>query len=227
MKIAGFQISRINKTLEAESAFYNELYAKYSEYTMVPKRTFISNLKLASNYIPEGSIVECGVWRGGMISALAEILGSNRSYYLFDSFEGLPPAKTIDGEKALAWQSNKNSKYYYNNCSADESYAIEALQKATIKNYKIVKGWFEKTIPNEINKIDKISVLRLDGDWYDSTILCLNYLFEKVVSGGLVIIDDYYSWDGCSKAVHEFLYRKKLNDQIQSTPEDVCYIIKK
>ncbi|MEE3093051.1 MAG: TylF/MycF/NovP-related O-methyltransferase, partial [Pseudomonadota bacterium] len=71
------------------------------------------------------------------------------------------------------------------------------------------------------------SVLRLDGDWYESTISILENLYDKVATNGLILIDDYYSWDGCSRAVHDFLSDQKLPERIrQSRYGGVAYIVK-
>src|SRR5690242_11563791 len=69
------------------------LYARYREFTMVPPAAFADNLALCAEYARQaGPVIECGVWRGGMSAAMAELLGPGHTYYLFDSFEGLPPA---------------------------------------------------------------------------------------------------------------------------------------
>ena len=173
-----------------------------------------------------GNIVECGVWRGGAIAGIASLLGGNRKYYLFDSFEGLPKAKDIDGSKAIKWQNNVSGSNYYNNCSADESWATKAMEKSgQISNTVIVKGWFENTLSK--TDIDEIFILRLDGDWYDSTMTCLDNLFPKVKVGGLIIIDDYYAWDGCSKALHDYLSKHKRSERIYKLDTSGVYLIKK
>src|ERR1700736_4242629 len=81
----------------ARQALYNRLYEKYREFTMQPMHRFLNNLQLVDRYRPAGCVVECGVWRGGAIAAIAELLGPQRTYLLFDSFEGLPPAGELDG----------------------------------------------------------------------------------------------------------------------------------
>src|SRR5688572_18533132 len=93
-----------------------EIYRKYSTFTMIKPDNYVLNLELARQVrnVP-GAIVECGVWRGGMIAGMAEVLGNSREYILFDSFEGLPKAKEIDGPSALAWQSNTTHPGYYDN----------------------------------------------------------------------------------------------------------------
>jgi O-methyltransferase len=73
---------------------------------------------------------------------------------------------------------------------------------------------------------NEIALLRLDGDWYESTMDCLKYLFPKVVQKGIIIIDDYFTWEGCSKAVHDYLSSIKSTSRIYTSPGGVCYIIK-
>lgn len=170
-----------------------------------------------------GAVVECGVWRGGMSAAIAEVLGAVRSYYLFDSFEGLPPAKEIDGAAAIYWQSKADPKTYYNNCRAEEEQARRAMALAGIDHPKIIRGWFSETL-STFPTNEPIALLRLDGDWYDSTRSCLEALFELVVPGGLIIVDDYFTWDGCSRAVHEYLASRQLPDRLRQSEAGVCYI---
>lgn len=203
-----------------------KIYEKYSDYTMIPKYTFVENLKLCKRFHNiEGCIVECGVWRGGMSAAISEVMGL-RQYYLFDSFEGLPEAKEIDGEAAIKWQSDKEGPLYHDNCKAEIDYATQAMADSGAKNYQLIKGWFSDTLPEFSLNNEKIAILRLDGDWYESTMECLTFLYPKVSKGGIIILDDYYSWDGCSKAVHDYLSTHKLADKIYQIDQYNCYLIK-
>src|ERR1044072_8730209 len=201
------------------------LYNKYSQYTMINASIYVDNLLLAESVKGiKGDIVECGVWRGGMIAGIAEMLGSGRTYYLFDSFEGLPAAKEIDGEAAQNWQSAVDSPGYYNNCKAEMDFAEQAMNM-THTDYECIKGWFNETIPH-FNKTESIGLLRLDGDWYESTWVCLEHFFPKVTHNGLVIIDDYYVWDGCSRAVHDYLSSIKSESRIFPSQSGVAYVAK-
>jgi hypothetical protein len=74
----------------------------------------------------------------------------------------------------------------------------------------IRQGWFQETLPVAKHEIGPIAVLRLDGDWYDSTKVCLENLYDLVTVGGFVLIDDYGYWEGCRRAVDEFLASRKL-----------------
>jgi O-methyltransferase len=218
----GVKIERVSEKNE----LFSSLHMKYESYTMVPKDIFFSNLELVSSFSSiNGSIVECGVWRGGMIAAMCEIL-KGRESILFDSFEGLPEAKEIDGINAIAWQKNKDGDHYFNNCKAEIDFAKKAMDLSGVKDYKLINGWFKDTLKTYVPN-RKIAVLRLDADWYESTIDCLEALFDHVAPGGLIIIDDYHTWDGCSKALHEFLNIRKLNEKIYTTTKGVTYIVKR
>jgi O-methyltransferase len=202
------------------------IYELVKEFTMIEPRVFAENLALAERVrdVP-GCVVECGVWRGGMSAGMGKVLGPGRDYFLFDSFEGLPPAREIDGQAALEWQKAKDAPTYYENCTAGTEYAEKAMRLAGIKSFHLKKGWFEKTLPG-FKPPTPIALLRLDGDWYDSTMACLSHLFDFVTPGGLIILDDYYTWDGCSRALHDFLSRRSAPERIQSFGA-VCFLEKK
>ncbi len=186
-------------------ASFREIYRKFRSFTMLHEAKYVNNLELCFEFKEiSGCVVECGVWRGGMIAGIAEVLGADREYFLFDSFEGLPPAREVDGASAIAWQSDTQSPNYHNNCTAAEEEAAAAMKLSGATSFSLVKGWFNETLPR-FAPPSEIAVLRLDGDWYDSTRVCLENLYPHVAPGGIVIVDDYYNWDGCGRAVNEFL----------------------
>jgi len=191
---------------------------------MVPYALFFDNLTLCQRHAVPGCVVECGVWRGGMSGAMADALPGRR-HYLLDSFEGLPPAKAIDGERAIAWQAAVDSPIYFDNCRAEQAYAQKAMAMSRARSFELVAGWFDKTLPT-FKPQEPIAVLRLDGDWYDSTLVCLQHLYPMVPVGGLIIIDDYHTWDGCTRAVHDYLSANQLRDRIRQSRRGVCYILK-
>lgn len=202
-------------------------FHKFRSFTMMPRHVYVKNLDLvlAHRHVP-GAVVECGTWRGGMIAGIAAVLGNEREYYLYDGFEGLPKAQEIDGAGARAWQENKDSPYYFDNCRAEMLEAENAMKMSGARKYHIVKGWFNKTLTS-FPADTPIAILRLDGDWYESTMACLENLYGKVVPGGIIIIDDYHAWDGCSRAIHEFLQREGLNDRVCQWRDNVAYILKR
>jgi O-methyltransferase len=201
-------------------------YRKFRAYTMVSRSAYIANLELARRHSSiSGSVVECGTWRGGMIAGIAQLLGPHRSYYLFDSFEGLPPAQEIDGESALRWQADTQSPRYYDNCRAAEQDARNAMALAGVRNATITKGWFRNTLP-QAEFLGGIALLRLDADWYESTRDILVNSFQHVNRGGVIIVDDYYAWDGCAKALHEFLSERQRAERI-CVHSEVCFVVKR
>jgi hypothetical protein len=155
------------------------LVKKYRRHTMVPSARAIENLALCHSR-PPGDLVECGCWQGGMIAAISELTA--RRAVLFDSFEGLSPARDIDGPAAMASQSDTSGTDYHDNCPATEHEPRRVMRLART-DYEIYKGWFSDTVPRYARPGNRISILRLDGDWYDSTVLCLNHLFPLVAPG--------------------------------------------
>lgn len=223
MRMIKSLVRKINKQIQYQNM--RKIYRRFHDFTMIPETTYINNLILAGKITNiEGSIVECGVWRGGMIAGIASLLGNERKYYLFDSFEGLPNVEEVDGEAALRWQSDIKSPTYHNNCSAPKELAEKAMKLSGVTQYFISKGWFEDTLPT-FDKNSAIALLRLDGDWYKSTKICLDTLFDLVVTGGVIILDDYYAWDGCSRALHDFLSENKVKERI-SCLSGICYLVK-
>jgi len=208
------------------------LFYKYRTRTMIPFRAYAENLAmisvvLANPRLNNGAIVECGTWKGGMAAGMIETGGPERRYYFFDSFEGLPPAKDIDGLAAKRWQADTTSAIYHNNCTAsleDFRHAVQ-MTGCTLDVIEVHKGFFENTLP--AFDCPPIAVLRLDADWYQSTMICLEKFWPHIMPGGLILIDDYYAWEGCAKAVHAFLAAQQAPERISRGPIGrVAFIIK-
>jgi O-methyltransferase len=221
------QIGR--KAYEAHRLYQLEMiYRRYSSFTMIEKYTYIKNLEIAESFcrVP-GCVVECGVWRGGMSAGLADVLGPDREYFLFDSFEGLPPAEKVDGPAALRWQADIESPAYYDNCRAAADDARRAMARSSAARFSLLKGWFHETLPPFLPP-EPIALLRLDADWYESTLICLTHLYPHLAPGGVLIVDDYEPWDGCARAVHEFLFGQTSGvvPRIRQYKNNVYFIVK-
>jgi O-methyltransferase len=216
-------VGKLARTILRLPAYWR-LAHKYRHYTMLPAPIYVANLLSVQKYhtVP-GCVVECGVWRGGMSAGLAEVLGRGRTYYLFDSFEGLPPANDIDGAAAKAWQANTASPSYHDNCRAEMRFAEEAMAMSGAPDARLVKGWFSSTLP-DFDLGEPIAVLRLDADWYDSTMTCLNHFYDRMHPDGIIILDDYYTWDGCSRAVHRFLADRQSTARVDRSFFYVCVL---
>ncbi|MBD2078131.1 class I SAM-dependent methyltransferase [Phormidium sp. FACHB-592] len=222
-----------------ESTETEQIIQKIRPYSMVPDSGVEFLIKAVQSIYEqqiEGDFVECGVWRGGCAAAmkLAERSlqpHSQRLLHLFDSYEGLPPVQPIDGPMAAGWQQAVDSPWYFDNCTASledvqRNFSQLGLLDSEVHFYK---GWFETTVPEFVKGKSerKIAILRLDGDWYESTKVCLENLYPLVSEKGIIIIDDYYAWDGCAVAVHEYLGSNGLNHRIRSIPDfSSAYIIK-
>ena len=182
----------------------------------------------------EGCFVECGVWRGGCAAVMAYVAhkaGNNRKVHLFDSFKGLPEPIEKDGIEAKIYAGNKVGGRLcgIGKCVAhyeDVDYLLFSLLKLKRENVAIHQGWFQDTIPRIKDEIGPIAILRLDCDWYESTAVCLDYLYDNVVRDGFIIIDDYNSWDGCKKAVNEFLTNRKDKIEMLTIDQYASYFRK-
>ena len=193
----------------------HQILEKVKSYTMTsPER--IIGLVRAVDYIEQhaidGSIVECGVWKGGsMMAALLALKERNREIYLYDTFEGMTEPTDEDlsfkGNTALETYKDKEGNWCYSSLEEVKNNIARVNYPQEYLNF--VKGKVEETIPNKaIPK--KIALLRLDTDWYESTKHEMEYLFPKLVKGGIIIIDDYGHWTGCKKAVDEYISENNI-----------------
>lgn len=222
LRLAGRAARKI--ALLREERELRRIRRRYADFTMVPERNAVANLLLCRRLAPaSGCVVECGVWRGGMSAAMAEVL-PGRLHYLFDSFEGLPPATEADGPAAFAYQADTAAPAYFDNCRAGRASAERAMRMSPARRHELVQGWFEDTLPGFAPE-EPVAVLRLDGDWYESTLRCLEALYPAVAPGGLVVLDDYYQWDGCARAVHEYLARRAEPARIREF-HGVAFLVK-
>ena len=198
-----------------------EIFQDVRAYTMTSVER-IAALVDAVKYIAsagiDGAIVECGVWRGGSMMAIARTLlatgGSERELFLFDTFEGMPAPRPDDvdflGRSGSALlQESKVLTHEEQLNSLLLAYApLDHVQSNMLRTgypkerIHFVKGRVEDTIPAEAP--DTISLLRLDTDWYESTRHELIHLFPRLSRGGVVIIDDYGHWRGSRRAVDEY-----------------------
>ncbi|MDP4283473.1 MAG: TylF/MycF/NovP-related O-methyltransferase [Bacteroidota bacterium] len=174
---------------------------------------------LVKNQI-QGDIVECGVWKGGSMMLIAKRLmqlkDSDRNLFLFDTFEGMsaPDERDFSPIDNLAAQDllNKENRLDGNNvwCYSSLDEVKSNLKKTNYPEGKLFyfKGKVEETLPEPM--VGQIALLRLDTDWYESTRHELEVLYDKIVTGGILIIDDYGHWSGSKKAVDEFIEKRNL-----------------
>jgi len=160
-----------------------------------------------------GDIVECGVWKGGsMMAAIFSLmrLGDlGRTVRLYDTFDGMPPPAEIDrdfaGRSAEEQMRTEDRGSSFIWCLA----ALESVKRNVLSTgypahrIHFIQGRVEETIPHQVP--ERIAVLRLDTDWYESTRHELIHLYPRLEPGGVLIIDDYGHWQGARRATDEFL----------------------
>jgi len=165
----------------------------------------VSLFRLARSVTREGvpgDIVECGVAQGGTAALLATaVRRSTRTLWLYDSFEGLPPPESVDGAVAGQYTGTYRG-------TLDEVRSTLARAGVAEHRTRLVKGWFEDTLPTA--EVAQIALLHIDGDWYRSVKTCLESLYDRVASGGYVVLDDYGYWPGCRLATDEFLRERGI-----------------
>jgi hypothetical protein len=177
-----------------------------------------------------GDLVECGVARGGSAALMAlanERVQDPGMLWLFDSYEGLPDPTSEDFEDD---STGAHVRPLHRGSCLGTYDEVASLLFGTLKlrrdRVTMVQGWFQDTLPEKAPGIPAISVLRLDGDWYASTLCCLEHLYDKVVPGGFVILDDYHSCFGCARAADEFLARRGVRVRIEPDGRGGAYFVK-
>lgn len=196
-----------------------EIMNKCKDYTMTSEERMFS-LYLAVRYIVEakipGDFVECGVWKGGSSMIIAYTLLkmgiNNRKIYLYDTFEGMPEP----GEEDVYISKKEDVKNVWSKETKKEKWLFSPLEEVRKnllsigypeENLIFIKGKVEETIPKTISP--KISLLRLDTDWYSSTYHEMKYLFPKLSKNGILLLDDYNYWKGSKDAVDKYLEETK------------------
>ncbi|MEI6239529.1 MAG: TylF/MycF/NovP-related O-methyltransferase [Planctomycetia bacterium] len=109
---------------------------------------------------------------------------------------------------------------------AENRNLLEQTIQYDARNIHYHHGWFQDTLPVDAAAVGPIAILRLDGDWYASTKACLEHLYDQVVPSGFVIVDDYDTYDGCRKAVDEFIASRSLPVQLHRVDADCRYWVK-
>ena len=204
--------------------FAMKLFLTVRPYTMVTEDRIRNIYDLASDLEKRGvrgAFVECGVWRGGcaaVMAAVAKRARSGRLLWLFDSFEGLPEPTEKDGQMAAEYSGTTRGELRPIErlvAPLDDVRTIMGRLGIDPATVVVRKGWFQDTLPAARSEIGPIALLRLDGDWYESTKVCLQNLYDEVVPGGHVVFDDYDYWEGCRRAVDEFLAERGIQTALQ------------
>lgn len=217
----GYKILKNNEK-EEYSEFY-DLYLECKPYTMTSIERMYALYKAVEYVINnkiEGDFVECGVWKGGSSMLIAKTLLKfgikDRRIWMYDTYEGMSEPTENDkdnlgtGAGELLNNASKeisDSVWCYSELEEVKSNLLTT--KYPIDQIKFIKGKVEDTIPDNLPH-QSISLLRLDTDWYESTLHELTYLYPILAKAGILIIDDYGHWIGAKKAVDEYIAANDL-----------------
>jgi O-methyltransferase len=188
---------------------------------------------IESNSIP-GDIVECGVWRGGSMMAVALTLirlGGIRRLWLYDTFSGMTPPGSEDMDfhgraaKDLLAEQDPDDSLVWGKSSLAQVQAALAETGYPREKIEFVPGPVEDTIP--LQTPESIALLRLDTDWFGSTLHELVHLWPRLVEGGVLIIDDYGYWAGARKAVHQYFSEAGLRPFLHRVDETARLVLKR
>jgi hypothetical protein len=231
-----YQIKSLVNKIKMEQTLEKAASFAYS-FKETVQHTFDCAKKMIDDGI-EGDFVECGVAAGSQIAAMSYALvksNAQKVIYAYDSFEGIPMAGEFDTEQAGIGEITHDKFAPLSERLVSSGITVHSLENVIsnfnylglpTSNVNFVKGWFQNTLPQ--NNISAISLLRLDGDLHESTLVCLEYLYPKVTNGGIVIIDDY-ALTGCKVAVEQYFkkIKKKLPEMISVDGSGgVVYFIK-
>ncbi len=195
-------------------ADFIELYNDCREFTMTSWERLYSLQKcvhyVIKNGIP-GDFVECGVWRGGSMRLVAKILLSlgikDRTLYLFDTYEGMtePDARDVDLHGNVAsndWFQIQRRGVKWAYAPIEEVRETIASTGYPMDKVHLVKGPVEQTIPGTIP--ERIALMRLDTDWYQSTRHEIEHLYPRLSPEGVLVLDDYGHYRGAQQAIDEY-----------------------
>jgi hypothetical protein len=216
----GFVLSLSNLTennypelTKKELNFINKVFT--ASVTMVSFESLVT-LAIACKYIQEngirGDFVEAGVWRGGSSIVAKKFLGSARNYYLYDTYAGMTPPTAYDYRTNDKDNSSTVEKWNKLNQGSSNAWVNSSLEevKGNFKKFNLldktinfIVGDVTKTLVDG-SKPKEISILRLDTDFYDSTLIELQVLWPLLLKRGVLILDDYGHWDGARRAVDEY-----------------------
>jgi hypothetical protein len=212
VNLAGYEVTQVIPP-DMDSDFL-AIYRRCKKYTVTSIERMFA-LHEASKYVARnniaGDIVECGVWRGGSSMLCAVTLKlmqeTQRKLYLYDTYSGM----TEPTEKDVNYKGEKAVKGEFNEWCAIPLEDVTSAMLSTGYPYHrlvFVKGRVEDTIPRNIP--DRIALLRLDTDFYESTYHEMVHLFPRLSVGGVLIIDDYGHFKGAREAVDKYLQENNV-----------------
>jgi O-methyltransferase len=199
----------------------NEIFGQVQPFTMTSYERVLALIDAVEyivwNDIP-GDIVECGVWKGGSIMAalltLVRLGRRDKAIWLYDTFQGMTAPQPLDlsvrGENAeKIYREHRKKGVGWFEGTMEEVKANLVRCDYPVELIRFVPGPVETTLREKVP--ERISLLRLDTDWYESTKCELELLYPKLTPRGVLIVDDYGHWAGAKKAVDEHFARSSFS----------------
>ena len=175
-----------------------------------------------------GSIVEMGCGRGGTSALMAkagEQSSVHRDVWMFDSFQGLSEPNRKDFEETQKPLERIKKGYLQVRKEVAEE-ALDAMGVKSRDRVHIVEGWFEDTVPSMKSEVGPIAILRIDADLYEPTKFVLEEFYNQVEPGGYIVFDDYNTWIGSKRAIHDFFDSQGITVTIKQYQGGRAYIQK-
>jgi O-methyltransferase len=202
----------IPEITENEIKIIKEIDA-YSMTPQVRKWLLIKCIHYINKKKIKGDIVECGIWKGGNLFLAKKINDiyhkSNRKFYGYDTFSGMPKPEKYEDNNLKKEFANNKVRFEWLSISKEKVKKYAKIFFDDTSDFYFIEGKVENTLKIKKNIPKKISLLRLDTDYYTSTKIELEKLYEKLSKGGILIIDDYGDMRGAKKAVDDFFRNKK------------------
>jgi hypothetical protein len=172
-----------------------------------------------------GDLVEAGVWRGGACIMLRAVLAAcedqSRSVWVVDSFAGLPPPSPEQYPEDTDLDLSSIDLLSVSRAEVEANFERYGLLDERVH---FLEGWFKDTLPRA--PIERIALLRVDADMYESTMDVLTGLYARVSPGGYVIIDDYGALDPCRRAVDDFRHSRGIREQMFRIDHTAVYWVR-
>ncbi|GAB2878117.1 TylF/MycF/NovP-related O-methyltransferase [Microbulbifer echini] len=219
--IKNFRDYQRNNLLLDVDNWQREIVEKVKPYSMAGTARTLATISAVEYIVVHdipGAIVECGVWRGGQMMAVALSLlklGASRELFLYDTFSGMTEPTNLDSDFLGVSAKSIFDRFRYQEkgkrwCEATLEEVKGNIESTgySMNRVNLIQGEVEKTIPEVVPS--EIALLRLDTDWYESTLHELNYLYPLVSNLGVIAIDDYGHWQGSRRATDKYLMQNKI-----------------
>jgi len=205
---------------QSEKDSFDELFALVQANTYCDYETLKSLARLArlvDEAKIEGDFVECGTYKGGSAAVIAHYMKAHRHLWLYDSFQGLPPATEVDGADAQEWTGK---------CYGTETEVLELMKAAGVpeNRFTLMKGWFNETFKEHLP--EKVAFLHCDADWYDSVLLVLETFYPRMENGAVIVLDDFGAWEGCREAFYDFCQKHNVKPLLERVAQAQAFWVK-